>query len=126
VGWVKRGVGGGCDAGEALEQGGRGGVEVLVGDGVDAGVADGAERLPVALCDDAGQGDAVAGAAPGEEEDVGLLVFGEGGDGLGGGVRAGCAEKAGAGGFDEFGDPVGATWRRRCCVAVLSIREPPL
>ena len=99
---MERGMRRGGDAGEAFEQGGRGGVEVLVGDAVDAGVADGAEVVPVALGDDAGERDAVAGSAPGEEENVWI----GGGYFFGRGVRAGHAEEGGAGGFDQFGDPV--------------------
>ena len=89
-------------AGEAFEEGGAGGVEELVGDAEDAAVADGAEVVPVALFDDAVEGDAVPCSAPGEEEDVGV----GGGDGFGGGVGSGLAEVAASGGFDQFGYPV--------------------
>ena len=99
---MKRGMRRGGDAGEAFEQGGRGRVEVLVGDAVDAGVADGPELLPVALGDDFGQGNAIACSAPGEEENVWI----GGGYFFGRGVRAGRAEECGSGGFDQFGDPV--------------------
>ena len=78
-------MGGGGDAGEAFEEGGGGGVEELVGDAEDAAVADGAEMVPVALGDDAVEGDAIPCSAPGEEEDVGV----GGGDVFGGGVGAG-------------------------------------
>ena len=43
VGWVKVGVDGGGDAGEAFEEGVGGGVEELVGDAEDPAVADGFE-----------------------------------------------------------------------------------
>ena len=82
-GWV--GCGG--DTSEAFEEGGCGGVEVLVGDAEDSVLADGFEGLPVALGDDALEGDAIPCSAPGEEEDVGVgsgYVFC-------GGVSAGCA-----------------------------------
>src|ERR1035438_7737314 len=95
-------VGGGGDAGEAFEQRGGGGVEVFVGNAVDAGLTDGAEGLPVALGDDFGERHTVSGTAPGEEQDVGV----GGGDFFGSSVRAGRAEEAGAGSFDQFGDPV--------------------
>ncbi len=87
----------GGDAAEAFEQSGGGGsVEKCVGDTEDAAVAHGAEVVPVALGDDALEGDAVPCSAPGEEEDVGV----GGGDVFLGGVGAGCAEIAAAGGFD--------------------------
>ncbi len=89
------------EAGKAFEEGGRGGVEVLVRKDVDAAVADGAKVVPVALGDHFFEGDAVSGAAPGEDEDVGV----GGGDLVGGGVGAGLSEEAAVGGFDEFGDP---------------------
>ena len=57
--------------------------------------------MPVALGDDAVEGDAIPCSAPGEEEDVGVGC----GDGFGGGVGAGCAEILASGGFDQFGDP---------------------
>ena len=40
-GWVRRGG----DAGKAFEQRGRGGVEVLIGDAVDAAIVDGAKGV---------------------------------------------------------------------------------
>ena len=57
--------------------------------------------MPVALCDDAIEGNAVSGSAPGEEEDVGVGC----GDGLGSGLGSGCADEGAAGCGDEFGDP---------------------
>jgi hypothetical protein len=72
------------------------GVEVLVGDAEDASGADGSKVVPVALLDDAFEGDAIPCPAPGEEEDVGV----GGGDFFGGGVGAGSAEIAASGGFD--------------------------
>ena len=85
VGWSMCG-----DGGEAFEEGGGGGVEELVRDAVDPAVADGAEVVPVALGDDAVEGDTVPCSAPGEEEDVRV----GGGYGVGGGVGAGFAEEA--------------------------------
>jgi len=88
---------GGCgDAGEAFEERVGGSVEELVGDAEDSGGADGFEGLPVALRDDAIEGDAVPCSAPGEEEDVGV----GGGDVFGGGVRAWGSQIASSGGFD--------------------------
>ena len=61
--WVE-----GCGyAGQAFQEGGAGGVEEFVGDAEDAVVLDGAEMVPVALGDDAVEGDAVPCSAPGEE-----------------------------------------------------------
>ena len=89
-------MGGGGYAGEAFEESVGGGVEVLVGDAEDSALADGIEGLPVALGDDAIQGDAIPCSAPGEEEDVGV----GGGDVFWCGVRAWCAEILASGGFD--------------------------
>ena len=58
--------------------------------------------MPLALVDDAFQGDTVSSSAPGEEEDVGV----GGGNGFGCGVGAGYAEETASGGFNEFGDPM--------------------
>jgi hypothetical protein len=93
---VEVGVDGGGDAGEAFEEGVGWGVEELVGDAEDASLTDGFERLPVALRDDAVEGDAIPCSAPGEEEDVGI----GGGDVFRGGVGAWCAEVVAADGFD--------------------------
>lgn len=60
------------DAFEAFEQGGCGSVEVLVGHNVDAAIADSAEVLPVSLCDDSFERNAIAGAAPGKKDYVGI------------------------------------------------------
>ena len=57
--------------------------------------------MPVALCDDAVEGNAVSGSAPGEEEDVGVGCC----DGLGSGLGSGCADEGAAGCGYEFGDP---------------------
>jgi len=101
VGWVEGGVGGGRDAGEAFEEGVGRSVEVLVGDAEDSAVADGFEGVPVALLDEAFEGDAIPCSAPGEKEDVGV----GGGYVFGGGMGAGCAEVMASGGFDQFGHP---------------------
>ena len=98
MGWVK----GSGEAAEAFHEGVGWGVEVFVWDAEDLGVADGSEVVPVALLDDAGEGDAVGGAAPGEDEGVGV----GGGYIFGGGVGAGVAEELAARGFDEFRYPV--------------------
>ena len=89
-------VGCGGDAGKTFEQGGAGGVEKLVRDAEDPAVLDGAEVVPVALLDDAGEGHAVPCSAPGEEEYVGI----GGGDGFWRGMGSGLAEVSGAGGLD--------------------------
>jgi hypothetical protein len=96
VGWVEAGVGRCGDAGEALEEGVGGGVEELVGDAEDSALADGFEGVPVALRDDAFEGDAVPCSAPGEEEDVGVRS----GDLFRCCVRARSSQIAAAGGFD--------------------------
>lgn len=75
-------VGGSGYAGEALEEGLGRGVEVLVGDAEDPGGTDGLEVMPVALVNDALEGDAIPCSAPAEEEDVGVRF----GDGFRGGV----------------------------------------
>ncbi len=96
------GVDGGGDAGQTFEKCGGGGVEVLVGDAEDATIADGGEVLPVALDDEFFEGDSIPCSTPGEEQDVRV----GGGNLLWGGVRAGFANEASAGGGYEFGDPV--------------------
>jgi hypothetical protein len=95
VGGVEVGVGGGGDAGEAFEECVGGGVEILVGDAEDSALADGFEGVPVALLDDALEGDAIPCSAPGEDQDVGVGC----GDVFWSGVGAWCAEVMAAGGF---------------------------
>ena len=94
-------MGGGGDAGEALEEGLSWGVEVLVGDAEDAAGSNGLEVMPVALGDDAFEGDTVPCSAPGEKEDVGV----GGGDGFRSGVSPWPSQILASGGFDEFGYP---------------------
>ena len=89
-------MGRGGDAGQAFEEGVGGGVEVLVGDAEDPAFADGFEGLPVALRDDALEGDAIPCSAPGEEEDVGVCD----GDGFCCCVGARGSQVAAAGGFN--------------------------
>jgi hypothetical protein len=72
------------------------GVEELVWDAEDSALADGFEGLPVALRDDAIEGDAIPCSTPGEEEDVGV----GGGDLFWCCVRAWGSEVVAAGGFD--------------------------
>jgi hypothetical protein len=96
VGWVKRRMRCGGDTGESFEERWRGRVEVFIGNAMDAAVADRTEIVPAALSDDAVERDATSGAAPGEEQNVGV----SGGDLVGVGMRAGLAEEAGACGFD--------------------------
>ena len=93
--WVEVGVGGRGDAGETLQECVGRGVEELVGDAEDSAFADGPEGLPVALGDDAIEGDAIPCSAPTEEEDVGVGV----GDGFCGGVSARFTEVFASGGF---------------------------
>jgi len=70
-------VDGGGDAGQAVEQRWDGwGVEEFVGDAEHSALADGAQVLPAALLDDALEGDAISGAAPCQQQNVG----GGGGD----------------------------------------------
>ena len=94
--WEQGGVEYVGDSPETFEEGGGWSVEELVGDAVDLAVADRAEVVPVALGYDAVEGDAVPCSAPGEEEDVGV----GGGDGVGSGVGAWCAEEGASGGGD--------------------------
>ena len=82
VGWVGLRVGGSGYASQAFEEGLGGGVEVLVGDAEDPVFSDGFEVMPVALVDDALEGDTVPCSAPGEEEDIRVSFC----DGLGCGV----------------------------------------
>ncbi len=81
--------------GQAFEEGGAGSVEELIRDAEYAVGLDGSQVMPVALLDDAGEGDAVPCSAPGEEEDVGI----GGGYGFGGGVGARLAQVAASGSF---------------------------
>jgi len=96
------GVDGGGDRGLTFEQGRGGSIQVFIGNAVDAGVTDGAKTLPISLSDDAVERNAVAGAAPSEEQNVGIgcsHYFGRG-------VRAGCAQESAAGGFNQLSYPV--------------------
>jgi hypothetical protein len=68
----------------------------LVGDAIDLAVLDGLEVMPVALGDDAVEGDSIPCSAPGEEQDVGV----GGGDGFGGGFGARSAQEMASCGFD--------------------------
>ena len=67
VGWEEGGMEYVGDSCETFEEGRGRGIEELVGDAVDLAVADGAEVVPVALGDDAVEGDTVPCSAPGEE-----------------------------------------------------------
>jgi hypothetical protein len=96
VGRVESGVGGCGDAGEAFEEGLGGGVEVLIGDAEDTTLLNGSQVMPVALVDDALEGDAIPCSAPGEEKNVGVGC----GDLFGCGVGAGSAEVLASSGFD--------------------------
>lgn len=89
------------DAGESLQERVGWGVEELVGDAEDSAFADCFEVVPVSLGDDSLKGDARAGTAPREEEDIRICR----GDFFGGGVGAGCADVVATCGFDKFGDP---------------------
>ena len=57
-------VGCGGYAGEAFEEGVGRGVEVLVGDAEDLAFADGFEVMPVAVADDALEGNAIPRSTP--------------------------------------------------------------
>ena len=67
MGWVEVRMNGRGDAGETLQECVGGRVEELVGDAEDAMIADRLERFPVALLDDAFEGDAIPCSAPTEE-----------------------------------------------------------
>ena len=90
--WMYRGG----ETGQALEDGVGGGVEEFVRNAIDAPVGDGTLRLPVALLDNASQGNTISGAAPGEDENVWV----RGCDGFGGGGLACVAKEFAASGFD--------------------------
>ncbi len=92
---------GGSQAGQAFENWVGGGVEKVVGDAVDAGIFDCAQRVPAALLDDARQGYAIAGAAPGEDEKVWIA----GRNGFRSSGFAGVADEFAAGGFDQLLHP---------------------
>jgi hypothetical protein len=66
VAGVEGGVGCGGYAGQAFEEGLGRGVEVLVGDAEDSALAHGFEGVPVALLDDALEGDAIPCSTPTE------------------------------------------------------------
>ena len=109
------GVKGGGEGAEAFHEGVSGGVEELVGDAEDVAVADGAEVVPVALLDDAGEGDAVARAAPRKDQRVGV----GGRDFFRRGVCAGFAEVLAPGCGDQLGDPaLGADQRLAPLLAI--------
>ena len=90
--WMYRG----CETGQALEDGVGGSVEKLIGNAVDAPVLDRAQRLPATLLDDASERDTISGAAPGEDENVGI----SGGNDFRCGGFAGLADQFAAGGID--------------------------
>ncbi len=94
-------MGGRGDAGQALQERVRRGVEELIGDTEDSAVADCVERLPIALSDDAFEGDAIPCSTPSEEEYV-RTGFGYR---FRSGVGAGFAQVFASGGLYEFGDP---------------------
>ena len=89
------------DASQPFEERVCGSVEELVGDAEDSAFLHGFQVMPVALGDDAIEGDAVPCSAPGEEEDVGVGV----GYDFRGGMSAGFTEVFASGGFDQFGYP---------------------
>ena len=64
-------------------------------------IADRAEVMPVALGDDAVEGDTVAGSAPCEKKDIRI----GGGDGFGSGLGSRCADEGASGCGDKFGGP---------------------
>lgn len=92
----------GCGQGvQALDQSWSRGVEEFVGDAVNAGVADGFETAPAPLGDNFFQWNAVASAAPGGDEDVGV----GGCDGLCWDLFAGLAYKGAARSLHKLGNP---------------------
>ena len=92
---------GGCKAGQTIEQGVGRRIEEFVWNAVDTTRGDSGHGLPAALLHHSLQWHAIAGAAPGEDENVRILV----GDCFGRGCFAGLAEKFSAGCFDQLCDP---------------------
>ena len=86
----------GRETGQTLEDRMGGGVEKLVRDTIDATGFDRAQGLPSALLDDAIQGDAITGAAPGKDQNVWVT----GCNGLCGCGFAGVSDEFAACGFD--------------------------
>ena len=86
---------------ESFEDRMGGGVEKLVWNAIDATVCHRAQGLPAALLDDASQGNAIAGTAPGEDENVWVT----GGNGLRSGGFAWFSDELAASGFDQFLHP---------------------
>src|SRR5580704_1528698 len=70
----------------------------MVGDAIDAAIADCTELLPAALLHDLFERDAIAGAAPCGEKNIGVGC----GDGFRLSVRAGISEEDAACGVDQF------------------------
>ena len=68
----------------------------MVGDAEDAALLNGSQVMPVALVDDALEGDSIPCSAPGEKKDVGV----GGSDLFWCGVGAGSTEVLASGGFD--------------------------
>src|SRR5947209_20364694 len=93
---------GGEKSGESVDKRGRGRVEVFVVDAINTTFADGAQFVPFALFDDAFKRDAVSGAAPCGDADVGV----ESGDVGGGGLRPGSPDELAARGLYTFGSPL--------------------
>src|SRR5947209_20549442 len=92
---------GGEKSGESVDKRGRGRVEVFVVDAINTTFADGAQFVPFALFDDAFKRDAVSGAAPCGDDDVGV----ESGVVGGGGLGTGSARDRVASGLNGVGTP---------------------
>src|SRR5947209_14109017 len=95
-GGAQLGMNGGEQGLESADKRGGGRVEVLVIDAVNTTRADGAQFVPFALFGDAFKSDAVSGAAPCGDDDVGV----ESGDVGGGGLRTGSADELAASGVN--------------------------
>lgn len=95
------GMDGGGEGAQAAEERGRGGVKEFVANAIDAALLDRRHVVPGALKDDFFEWNAVAGAAPGGDDDVG--GFGE--NRFGGSRFAGRSDELAACGVDQLGDP---------------------
>ena len=86
---------------QAEEQRWGGSVKPLVCNAEDTAIAHSAEIVPATLCDHALKRDAVAGAAPGEDQEIGI----GGRNCFGCGLLCGLANKLPTGGVNQFCNP---------------------
>src|ERR1700728_860689 len=94
-------VQGRSDGAQPVDERGRGGVEQLIGDAIEAALAHRAQVLPARASGEFLERDAITGAAPCGQDDIGI----GGDDGFGRGDTTGRAEEDAACGFYQFPDP---------------------